>query len=370
MKPKIYIFSIFKWKSDLLHREHMLALAFSRLGYEVCFIERCHKLSFRPTFRQEGKIEVLTVFALPYFKGLSLAVFKLNDWLLRRQILEHIPDNKAALLMLSSPLWTNVAQSVKPKKGKIIYDMSDNHLAFATNKRWFENLKSYESTLLNIADETFISSPNLSGKILKNKRYKVFGNGVDLEKFSEAKPILKDKYEGQIVGFVGGVYERVNLDIIEACALELPEVHFVVVGPTDRQAALKKMESLKNFHYLGAKPWQEIQNYFASFDIGIIPFVSEVEYPWLKTVDSVKIYQYAYFGYPIVTTQFGQIESMNEIVKVAKDKSEFVKFIKDATLQKEDSMIRRKRKELAKEHDWTKIANEMSVEIEKLSQDV
>jgi glycosyltransferase involved in cell wall biosynthesis len=245
--------------------------------------------------------------------------------------------------------------------------MSDNHLAFTTNKRWFKNLQRYENELLEKTDEVFLSSTNLSEKVPSKTKYKVFGNGVDLKKFSEAKPILKNEYPGKIVGFVGGIYERVDLSTIEACALELPDVNFVLVGPTDRTAELKKMEYLKNVRYLGAKPWQEIQNYFASFDIGIIPFVSELEYPWLKTVDSVKIYQYAYFGYPIITTQFGQIQEMSEIIKIAKNKSEFVNLLKDALSLEEGFKIQKKRKELAREHDWTKIASEMIVEIMKIS---
>jgi glycosyltransferase involved in cell wall biosynthesis len=351
MKPKIYIFSIFNWNSDLLHREHMLALAFSRLGYEVCFIERSYYRLFRPLTRKEGKIEVLTVFALPYLKGILLSVFKLNDWILSRQISKNILDSKPAWMILSSPLWTRVVLSAGSRRQKIIYDMSDNHLAFTTNKRWFKNLQRYENELLEKTDEVFLSSTNLSEKVPSKTKYKVFGNGVDLKKFSEAKPILKNEYPGKIVGFVGGIYERVDLSTIEACALELPDVNFVLVGPTDRTAELKKMEYLKNVRYLGAKPWQEIQNYFASFDIGIIPFVSELEYPWLKTVDSVKIYQYAYFGYPIITTQFGQIQEMSEIIKIAKNKSEFVNLLKDALSLEEGFKIQKKRNALAREHD-------------------
>ena len=188
-------------------------------------------------------------------------------------------------------------------------------------------------------------------------------NGVDLESSLNAKPILREIYKGKIVGFIGGVYQRVDLDLVEKSVKAYPTADFVVIGPTDQRVKLEEMELLSNFHYLGPISWDIIQDYFASLDVGIIPFVSEKKYPWLRTVDSVKVYQYAFFGYPIITTRFGNVESLKPMVSVAKSENEFVKYIGTALNRGDSAEIFNKRVALAENHDWLKIAEKMATEI-------
>lgn len=353
MTKEIVIFSLLPWQGKLLHREQMLALAFSRLGYRVTFVTRCKGF---PSVTSDQGIEIKKVFALPYIKGYSKVIFKINDFILKNQLSYDL--GKDGWFILSSPLWVKIVKKESDSQ-KLVYDMSDDYLAFATNKNWKANLKEYEDKLLKIADIVFVSSANLLAKVPAKKQVKIIPNGVDLEKFKTAKPVLNGIFAGKVVGFIGGIYQRINLGLIEKAVREYPETSFVMVGPTNRNKELREFEKYKNFHYLGAKPWPEIQDYFASFDVGIIPFIKEEEYPWLKSVDSVKVYQYAYFGCPIVVTHFGRIEELSKLVRIAKDEAEFLKALGEALKEEPGDPIKIKRKELAQDHDWQKLAKEM-----------
>jgi hypothetical protein len=338
----------------------MLAKAFAVQGFQVTFVERSHRNIFGLKLRRESDIKVVSVFALPYLKGYFLSIFKLNDWLIRKQLGEVISPEADAWHLLSSPLWAEAVGRTKPMAQKLVYDISDNHLDFATNDIWKMNLKKYEDNAIRRASAVTITSENLASKLPKNKRYLLLENGVDLTSSAAAKPVLQDKFQGKIVGFIGGVYKRVDLELVAKCSQAYPETNFVVIGPTDQASKLASLDKLPNFHYLGSIPWNEIQDYFASLDVGIVPFVSEAEFPWLRTVDSVKVYQYAYFGYPIVVTKYGNVESLKPLVAVAENSADFVSLVGKALTGEEPASLATKRKQLAKEHDWAHIAAQMA----------
>jgi len=341
----------------------MLAKAFDRLGYKVCFVERSYKKIFQEKKRMVGNIEIITIFGLPYLRGIFSGLFKLNDWIISKQLTKIIATKGLCWHILSSPLWAKSISKIAKKDQKIIYDVSDNHLDYTTNNIWRKNLKNYEDFAIEKANLITLTSEKLLNKLPKQAAYAILENGVDLESSLTANPILRELYKGKIVGFIGGVYQRVDLELVERCAKSYPSADFFVIGPTDQNEKLREMKQFNNFHYLGPISWEKIQDYFASLDVGIIPFVSEKKYPWLKTVDSVKVYQYAYFGYPIITTQFGNVKSLRPMVTVAKTNSEFVKCLGAALSGNEPAEIFNKRVALAKSHDWINIAEKMVREI-------
>jgi len=360
MKPQIYIFSIFNWNSKLLHREHMISKALVELGFRVFFVER--KFGFSRSKNIDG-VDVISVFSFPYMKGISKVIFKINDKLLGLQTEHLINNDKRNMLICSSPLWSKAVIKFKTSLNRVVYDISDDHLAFATNELWRKNLTVYENYLIKKADHIVLTTTTLLYKIGKKTNYSIINNGVDLNSFKKAQPILKNDYQGKIVGFIGGLYRSIDFDLIRACAISYPNVNILLIGPSDRLNKIHELEKIKNIHYLGAISWDKIGDYFASLDVGIIPFVSEDEYPWLKTIDSVKIYQYAYFGYPIVTTKFSDNEKFKELINIAKNKSDFVKLLGKAIKGSESIDLREKRVKLAKDNDWLKLVSKMINEI-------
>jgi len=372
MKQDVVIFSMFSWSSKLMHREHMIAKSFKEMGYKVTFIERKYfgvgkSLGLRSTSRTEQGIEIVTLPSFPYMKGKLNLVYKLNDKVLGKslkKVFESLDEN--AWLLLSTPNWGRAVLANKKKTQVLAYDMSDDLSAFATNEKWKKRLETREKELLKEADIVFVTAKNLLEKTKTCRNAYLVENGVDVDAFKDAKPALKDQFQNPIAGYIGGIYKWIDLDLIQKAASLNPNIDFVLVGPTDRRPEVEELTKLKNIHYLGEVKWQDIGGYFASLDIGLIPFVSEEEYPRLKTANSNKVFQYAYFGYPIVSTDFTQVHGLGNIITVCKNENDFISSL-ELVLGDTDNKSRNSRIEYAKSHSWKNQVQKIIDELMRVS---
>jgi glycosyltransferase involved in cell wall biosynthesis len=317
------------WNAKLLHRSHMLAGYFAKNGEKVCYVEKVNTYNFLKWGRfhhTEGDVEQLCIYALPYMKGLFKTVFRLNDLLIKRALKRHL-RGQSAIALVSTPHWSKAVGRTPAFRGQIYYDISDDYLAFAENPSWFEILSDYESKAIELARKTFLTIDNLMEKT--DGEGFVIENGVDLEQFKEAIPAdLPGK--GRKIGFIGGLFSWIDYELIVRIARDFPDDSVILIGPTDASATMEMLKSLENIHYMGSIPKEEIHHYYAALDIGIIPFLSPEEYPRLTTVNSNKVYQYLYFGYPVVSTSFPQVDRMEEIIRVAKDHDSFIDALNQA----------------------------------------
>lgn len=322
---RVVIFSMLPWRSTLLHRHHMLARAFRELGREVVYVEK--RNTWNPLRwgtcaleTDESGIEILAVYGLPYCKGYVKNVFRWNDRFIEKALSERF-DGQGAFALIGTPHWAQAVSRSPAFKDRICYDISDDYGAFATHGGWKEILDRYEKKAVEASQTVFATSEVLMEKA--SGKGVLVENGVDLKRFKNARRKNLEA-RGRIIGFIGGLYEWVDFDLIEKVAERFREDTVVLVGPTDRKERVERLAERKNLLYLGAVPWEEIHHYFKSFDVGMIPFVSEAAYPRLKTVDSNKVYQYLYFGYPVVSTAYGQVEKMREWIHVAEDHGAFL----------------------------------------------
>lgn len=317
------------WDASLLHRSHMLAKYFKKHGRNVYYVEKIN--SFNPfklgKYELEKKdVSVLKIYALPYFKGVSKWVFRANDRLIHRAMKDFLKNasiSKAAAV-LATPHWSVSIGKIENFRNCVFYDISDDYMAFASNGIWKHILEEYEKHAVKISTKVFVTTETLMGKA--RDKGLLIENGVDLDSFSSAE---KKEYEtsGKVIGFIGGLYSWVDYELISRVAMSYPDDLLVLIGPTDSAEAMDRLSKLENVLYLGPIDKNEIQDYYASFDIGIIPFLSESEYPRLKTVNSNKVYQYLYFGYPVVSTSFNQVDKLRDIVLVSDTHEQFIENI-------------------------------------------
>jgi len=329
---KIYIFSMLKWNSNLLHRSHMLSKYFSRNDVKACYVEKSNTLNIfkwgKSSYKKD-EVNQLIIYGIPYFRGWSKLIFRFNDFLIKTALERHFDGENisSAIALISTPHWSRSIDNVKAFTNNIFYDISDDYIAFAENNKWKRILSEYERKAVEISKVCFVTSDNLQNKV--NNKGIVVENGVDLIQFSTAKKIeLPGK--GKKIGFIGGLFDWIDFELIVKIAKDNPEDTIFLIGPTNAKAILEMMKSIHNIEYLGAIDKDEIHHYYASFDIGIIPFLSEDKYPRLKSVNSNKVFQYLYFGYPIVTTAFSQVNQMKEMLIVSDTHEMFLENIKKA----------------------------------------
>ncbi|MDK2918506.1 MAG: hypothetical protein PWQ37_1239 [Candidatus Petromonas sp.] len=356
MTREVVIFSLINWESKLLHRSHMLAKYFDKKGFKVIYIQKENisalaDLNLKPNIKKYKRVMVVGLPALPYFKGKISPVYRLNDLIMTKQLKKIFKLFDNPLIIIETPYWIRAVEKSRNSKGTVCYDISDDLSQFATNEKWKNKILEYEDEAIKKSDCIFVTAEELEQKVKENKNTYLVKNGVDLDEFQEAKDVLSNKFKRPKCGFIGGIFEWVNLDLIEKCAKKYPEYDFILIGPTDRAEEIEKLCKNDNIHYLGEKDKDQIGCYFAGLDIGLIPFVSEKTYPRLKTVNSNKVFQYCYFGYPVVSTEFQQVKNLNGMIEVCKNEDEFVEKI-GVVLQRDDDKERESRKNFAMENSW------------------
>lgn len=360
MNKQIIIFSLLSWDSALLHRDQMLAREFARTGAKTYFVSRVTrkpwKIFSKATSEVIDGVNVISVYCLPYFRGRVPLIYSINNYLLARQLKTLDGQvNEERVLYVTNPDWDQVLVHFKGENSTVIYDISDDYPALAKNPGWRKLVEKHEQNVIKMAKQFVLTSLGLLGKVVGSRPYVVITNGVSLQGFAGAKPaISKDKYD-HMVGFIGGIYEWVDLDLLKLTARAYPKVLFVLAGPSNRRTELAEFRKISNLRYLGVIPKAEVANYFASFDVGLVPFVSESVYPRLATVDSGKIYQYLYFGYPVVSTDYAQARELREVVTVAKTADEFLAKLGEALGEGKTE----KRKKFAIQNSWENKAKEI-----------
>lgn len=358
MKKNVLIFSLLNWESKLLHRSHMLAKYFAKKGFEVFYVQKenvsnIRDLGFKPKIYKDKNIHIISLLALPYLKGKVKSIYSLNDRIMTTQLKEFFSMVDEPLIILESPYWIRAIENSRGEKGILCYDISDDFSQFATNDKWKRQVLAYEKEAIDQSDFITITAEQLREKAPDKTNVYLVENGVDLDEFADSKNIFGDKYKKPVCGFIGGLFQWIDFDLISRLADKYRDYSFVLIGPTDQQHQIDKLCQNSNVYYLGEKDKADIGNYFASLDIGLIPFVSEERYPRLKTVNSNKIFQYCYFGYPVISTQFEQVKSLTEVVQVCKNQEEFIEGL-GISLESDTEKMRERRKKYAYENSWEK----------------
>lgn len=187
------------------------------------------------------------------------------------------------------------------KVNTIIYDCMDELSLF---KGASESLQKKEQYLIKEADLIFTGGKSLyesKSKISANVH--CFPSSVDLSHFKKVGsnlPIPKDlkTISHPMVGYIGVIDERINLELIAATATMLPTFHFVMIGPLAKIGE-QDLPRMQNIHYLGMKDYLELPNYLKAIDIAMMPFALNDA---TKFISPTKTLEYMAAGKPIIST--------------------------------------------------------------------
>src|SRR5207253_9787442 len=97
-------------------------------------------------------------------------------------------------------------------------------------------------------------------------------NAADIAHFSTpaTPPAELQQIPRPIVGFVGGLSQWVDVELIAALAAARRDWSFVLVGPVGTD--ISALGNLDNLMLLGSRPYQNLPAYLAAMDGGRSPF--------------------------------------------------------------------------------------------------
>lgn len=220
-----------------------------------------------------------------------------------------------------------------------------------------DRLKKNYQIIKDKADLIFTVSPNLLSLFGNHPAKYWVPNGIDLNHFIEPKVMPADlqKLPRPIIGYLGIIQSRVDLDLVKFLAENNQDKSFVLVGPVWPDAKKEVVADLKNVHFLGPKKYQEIPAYLQHFDLGMIPHLVN---DFTRSMNPLKMYEYLACAKPVVTTPVAGAEMFKGLVEVAQTYEEFLYKI-EKSLNEDDEVLRQKRREAVKPHSWSARVNQM-----------
>lgn len=185
-------------------------------------------------------------------------------------------------------------------------------------------------------------------------------NGCDYAFYAQRgidKYIVRKREEWtKIIVYAGNINGRLDFDLLHAAAGAYPDALFIFRGPVSGLKAgdQKRWEELiarPNVEYRGAADISELPAFFASADLGLVPYTNE---PIL--VDNtfpLKAFEMQAAGLPVVSTFLSALESEEGPgLRIAKDAASFIQLIGETDGRRLSEGERQQIEAKSQQHDY------------------
>lgn len=264
---------------------------------------------------------VLTPVLFPFYGSPAARAF--NAWLVRWQVERQARKMgiRHPHVIVTVPTAWEVAREME--RVSLAYNRSDKHSAFAEADSPL--ITRLEHELFTHADLVIYSSRSLleSEREHTGDRSLFLDHGVDTRHFAPRPRTEKLTTLGckrPIVGFFGGLDDYVvDFGLLERIASERPQYSLVLIG--DATLPLDFLTRHPNVRHLGFRPYQEIPDIGADFDVSIMPWLDN---EWIRNCNPIKMKEYLSLGQEVVTTYFPEVEHYLDHVHLARTGDEFL----------------------------------------------
>ncbi|MEW6558533.1 MAG: glycosyltransferase, partial [Elusimicrobiota bacterium] len=219
-------------------------------------------------------------------------------------------------------LWNPLSEGIIGKLGEnlLVFDAIDNWLEHPELNYAKKEIEQGYQKIKKEADLIFTVSESLKSFFIdsKNEVYCI-SNGVNIDYFRTQKieniPEDMKNITKPIVGYAGKIQDRIDVDLVEFVAENLPQINFAFIGQIINKKTIKSLLQYKNIHYLGDKHYSLLPRYLSFFDICIIPHkVSTLT----VSMNPLKLYEYLAAVKPVVTTNIAGVNVFKDIIIIAK----------------------------------------------------
>ncbi len=340
--------------------QHELMSIFARNGNSVLYIEntglrapkllhydaervadRLKHLFWRGLrgLRREG--ENLTIYTPLFFPWARGGMGRRINRLLWRKSLKEIKrtlrQDPILITWLPTPAALDLISALEGKGSVVIYY---NLIDFLELSGGDEVIQRSERELLERADLVFAWTDKLCNyyRGFTRKVYRTYPS-VNLSLFNPEAGVRRppdlENLEGPLLGYTGALHKHLDVELLSWIAEASPGWQLVLVGLVATDVALLRRHS--NVHLIHNQPHERIPSFLAAFDICLIPYRV---WHLTETVVPTKLPEYLAMGKPVVSTDFPFMREFNtkygELVRIARDKSEFLAQIEEALREGED----------------------------------
>jgi glycosyltransferase involved in cell wall biosynthesis len=330
------------WSGPTRFSKHHLAAYLARHGARVLYVEaplspfglrrgrafvEAARDSLRPPRQVADRLWVRRHFVpVPYHAASWLtsrrAANRLGQRLLapaiRRDLegLDFLGQGRRPILIAGLPHAVDVLPFVPYQA--LIYHCADD---YAHVRGFPSTLPELEADLCQQADLVITTSETLCQSRRRfNPNTHWIPNGADIEHFSKhvAPAAELRSVPRPVIGFVGGLSQWVDIQLLAALAGSRTDWSFVLIGPVGTDVA--SIQNLPNVRLLGPRSYADLPSYLAGIDVALIPFKQD---PVTYHADPIKAYEYLAAGLPIVATDLPALRRLEHVVRLADSPESF-----------------------------------------------
>lgn len=204
-----------------------------------------------------------------------------------------------------------------------------------------------------------------NSKVLLNhvKKYRkdavLVPQGFRIDGFKVVKKKYIDlKLKSPVIGFVGGINDRLDLSILYPLIKNNPKWNFVLWGPVQMRDKisdiywdkLQRILKMPNVTYGTSSDKEEIPGLVTQFDICMIPY--DISQDFNKYCYPMKLFEYFYLGKPVISTDIIELRRFPDLVPIKHTYIQWEKAIKDILSKKWPTENINKELQLSKENSW------------------
>lgn len=247
---------------------------------------------------------------LPVFTHSPLQ--RINRWLLKKQLhrLMKRLDIRQPILFFSTPVFASATESL-PEFPVVFYYSDAYSLYRELTARGRKYMHDCEQRILSAARMVLCCSRGIYNDVrtrTDSDKVLYWPHQVDAGRFlaaAERKTVPDDlqAIPRPIIGYYGTLTDSNDWETLTYCAKKRPQYSFVFIGR--KEIADTGIEGLPNVHFPGPRPYEQIGDYGAAFDVA---FMFWIRRDWIKNCSPLKLKEYLALGKPVVSTRIEEVE--------------------------------------------------------------
>jgi glycosyltransferase involved in cell wall biosynthesis len=277
---------------------------------------RNHKENVVPPL-QGGKVMSWSLYDKLTKLNDRLYVYSNSEFCVRpKHFIERVKATAARLGFEDAVVWSffpPVMEYVRDLHPKLtVFDAVDNWTEHASYVHFKERLKQNYAHIKNTADVIFTVADDLQKLFDNQPNVYWIPNGVDLTHYQTPQVLLNRDIADlpkPIIGYIGVVQDRVDIDLIKFLAKKNPTKSFAIVGPVWHESDAQSLKEVPNIHLLGYKSYAEAPMYIQQFDVGLIPHRASA---FVVSTNPMKLYEYLACGKPVVATASSGVDALKD----------------------------------------------------------
>ncbi|MEX0729896.1 MAG: glycosyltransferase [Aquisalimonadaceae bacterium] len=303
--------------------------------------------------RPEGLV-VLNPMALPWLT--STAVRRFNRWLMTRLL--HRARSRYGIvepaIISACPATADIMDVLDPVL--TIYYCADEYAAHPGMNPGL--VRTLELRLMAQADIVVVCSRALQA--LKSRHHpdvRYLPHGV---RFSHLNRAVTDTLQcpaelvgamrGAVIGYLGSIGAHLDMALIRAAALRMPEALFVMAGPVEPDAG--DLPDVPNLLYTGHVAYEHVPRFLARFDVALLPWSASER---IRYAHPTKLREYLAAGCLVVSTPHPEVSGVSPYIVIADGAGPFTAAIREQ-LQRRPAVARETVASPMRAHDWAERA--------------